>query len=125
MDGALALVLHACAEKTPLAQLPAPSAAAQSVPVVYAASRLLGQWNGPEGTYLLVAGANGMYALTIRNLDGARSFEGSAAGDTIVFERDGKGQTIRPSDGAGTGMKWLSDKKECVVIEPGEGFCRD
>jgi hypothetical protein len=30
----------------------------------------LGRWNGPEGTFLMLEGDNGLYEVTIRNLDG-------------------------------------------------------
>jgi hypothetical protein len=109
--------LSACSGK-----VQAPAAQPQAV---QGATRLLGQWNGPEGSYIQIGGANGKYAITIRNLDGPRTFQGSGAGDTVSFARDGKQHTIRPSDGAATGMKWLADKKNCVTIEPGEGYCRD
>ena len=48
-----------------------------------------------------------------------------AAGDTIAFERGGIKETIRAGSGADTGMKWLSEKKDCLVVKPGEGYCRD
>ena len=104
---------------------PAGDVTAGSMPAVQAASSLLGQWNGPEGTYLLIGGASGNYAVTIRNLDGPRTFQGRADGDAIRFERDGKSLTIRPGNGAATGMKWLADKKHCVIVDAGEGYCRD
>jgi hypothetical protein len=117
------LAAAGCADKAhKMDEAPPAVAAAQPVMV---ASPLLGQWNGPEGTYLLIAGNSGKYALTIRNLDGPRTFEGTGVGDTIVFTRDGKQQTVRASDGAATGMKWLADKKNCVTIDTGEGYCRD
>lgn len=125
---AFAVSLPGCGEKAPPVRapaVPAMPAVPEKPPAVYAAKQLVGQWNGPEGTYLLVAGANGRYALTIRNLDGARTFQGIGGGDRIQFERDGKQLAIHATDGAGTGMKWLGDKKHCVVIEPGEGYCRD
>ena len=40
----------------------------------------LGQWNGPEGTFLRLAGGDGRYAITVRDLDGPRHFRGTAAG---------------------------------------------
>jgi hypothetical protein len=115
----LLVVLAACADKTTNPD------ASQTPPVVYGATKLLGQWNGPEGTYLLIAGTSGKYALTIKNLDGARTFQATGLGDAITFERDGKLHTVRATDGAATGMKWLSDKKNCVTVEVGEGYCRD
>jgi len=65
-----------------------------------------------------------MYDLTLANLDGPRSFPGKADGDTIRFERDGKAEVLRATNGEGTGMKWLADKTDCLVVAPGEGFCR-
>jgi nitrous oxide reductase accessory protein NosL len=93
--------------------------------VVDASAPLLGRWNGPEGTFLLLEGEGGKYAITIQNLDGPRSFDGKGEGNAIAFVRDGKNLLIRPTNGAGTGMKWLDGRKDCVVIDTGEGFCRD
>lgn len=115
-----------CSEKSaPPAPAPAPAPAVTTganagAPVV----PLLGRWNGPEGTFLLVEGEGANVALTVQNLDGPRRFEGKAAGGVITFQRDGKTLTIRPTSGAGTGMKWLAERKDCVVIEAGEGYCR-
>lgn len=90
----------------------------------HSTDKLVGQWNGPEGTYLKIAGVGGKYAITIRNLDGARTFDGQGAGDAIQFQRDDRPELIRTTDGAGTGMKWLRQKKDCIVVHPGEGYCR-
>ena len=105
--------------------LPAPAASISTQANARApVTSLLGRWNGPEGTFLIVEGEGANVALTVQNLDGARRFEGKAAGGTITFQRDGKTLTIRPTSGAGTGMKWLAERKDCVVIEAGEGYCR-
>jgi hypothetical protein len=48
-----------------------------------------------------------------------------AAGDRIEFERDGKRESVRAGSGKETGMKWLLEKKDCLIIKTGEGFCRD
>ncbi len=108
----------------PRAAAPGP-AVTNPVKVIDASAPLLGRWSGPEGTFLLLAGEEGKYVVTIQNLDGPRTFDGKGVGDTVEFVRDGKTMTIRPTNGAGTGMKWLAKRKDCVVIEPGEGFCRD
>lgn len=110
---------------TPLgtvASAPAPASAAGSVPLP---DRWLGQWNGPEGTFLKLSGGQGRYDITIQNLDGPRSFTGRAAGEHIEFERNGQRETLRATDGQATGMKWLADKKDCLSVRPGEGYCRD
>jgi hypothetical protein len=93
--------------------------------VVDPAAPLLGRWNGPEGTFLLLAGEGGKYVVTVQNLDGPRTFDGKASGNAIEFMRDGKIVSIRPTNGAGTGMKWLAGRKDCVVVAPNEGYCRD
>jgi len=85
----------------------------------------LGQWNGPEGTFLRLEADGGKYTVTIQNLDGPRSFEGISSGDTIRFERDGIQESIHASNGAETGMKWLSEKSNCLTVRTGEGYCRD
>jgi hypothetical protein len=90
-----------------------------------ATDRWLGQWTGPEGTYLRIAGGQGTYEITIQNLDGPQTYKGTAARDRIEFERNGARESIRASNGAGTGMKWLSDKSNCLTVRSGEGYCRD
>ena len=85
----------------------------------------LGRWNGPEGTYLELAGANGSYEVTIKDLDAARTFTGAATGGRIEFLRDGATESIRATDGDATGMKWLAGKTRCLTVKPGEGYCRD
>lgn len=85
----------------------------------------LGRWNGPEGTYLAITGTPVDYRLTIANLDGPRRFVGRAQGGQIVFVRDGVVESIRATDGEATGMKWLLDKRNCLTVRRGEGYCRD
>jgi hypothetical protein len=87
--------------------------------------RWLGQWAGVEGTYLHLSKNGDQYVVRIANLDGAKTYEGVAAGDHIEFKRDGKTESIRATDGKGTGMKWLGGEKTCLVVTVGsEGFCR-
>src|SRR6185369_1863352 len=85
----------------------------------------LGKWNGPEGTYLDIRGGKGVYQLTIRNLDAARTFDASATDDGITFQRDGVKEVIKATNGEATGMKWLADKQHCLTVKPGEGYCKD
>ena len=85
----------------------------------------VGRWFGPEGTYLELAGANGVYEVTIKDLDAARTFAGATAGERIEFVRDGVPESIRATNGDATGMKWLAGKASCLTIKAGEGYCRD
>jgi hypothetical protein len=96
-----------------------------SDPAGTATDAWVGRWTGPEGTYLELAGANGVYEVTIKDLDAARAFTGSAASDRIEFRRDGVTESIRATNGDATGMKWLAGRTRCLTIKPGEGLCRD
>lgn len=90
-------------------------------------SPMTGKWNGPEGTWLNVMHLkDDSYAITIKNLDGELTF-GATQGTsgTLYFMRNGLQETLTPGDGKATGMKWLADKKNCVVVRSGEGYCRD
>lgn len=85
----------------------------------------LGEWKGVEGTFLRLERKGTGYAVIIANLDGPRTFDATGAGDVVTFMREGRSETIRATDGAGTGMKWLADRKDCLVVTAGsEGFCR-
>jgi hypothetical protein len=85
----------------------------------------IGQWNGVEGTYLSLAKKGDNYLVKIANLDGPKTYEGVPAGDHIEFKRNAKTETIRATNGEGTGMKYLLTEKNCLVVTVGsEGFCR-
>ena len=96
------------------------SAASTSV----AASPWVGRWQGPEATYLEITGGPGTYRVTVQNLDGPRSFDAKSGTDTLTFTRDGVLETIRAGSGPETGMKWLADKRDCLIVKAGEGYCR-
>lgn len=85
----------------------------------------LGQWTGPEGTLLWLARKGAGYQIKIQSLDGPNTYEGQAVGDHIEFQRNGVTESIHAGSGIDTGMKWLADKKDCLVIRQSEGFCRD
>lgn len=84
----------------------------------------LGQWNGPEGTFLVLARNGEKYDIKIQSLDGPNNYEGVAVGNAIQFTRAGKLETIHAGNGQETGMKWLLDKNDCLIVKEGEGFCR-
>lgn len=85
----------------------------------------IGRWNGPEGTFLSITAKGDGYMIEIADLDGPRTFAATRAGDLLVFERDGKRESVRATDGKQTGMKWLQDSTDCLTIRIGEGYCRD
>jgi hypothetical protein len=85
----------------------------------------LGRWTGSEGSYLDIVRRGDAYEVTLNNLDGPRTYAATADADRLSFERDGVREAIRATDGAGTGMKWLDGKTRCLVVKPGEGFCRE
>jgi hypothetical protein len=85
----------------------------------------LGTWFGPEGTFVDITRHGERYTLMVQSLDGPASYQAVLDDDVLSFERDGKPLTLRRTDGKGTGMKWLAERKDCLVVVPGEGFCRD
>lgn len=87
----------------------------------------LGRWIGVEGLVLDIqpAGEPGRYVLSVTLLDGTKSYDGTADGETIRFTRDGRSESIRAATGAETGLKWLAEKQNCLMIREGEGFCRE
>ena len=120
----LVLFVTGCEDRSSgFPQVAAASSAGTSAAQV--ADRWLGKWNGPEGTFLQLAGGQGKYEVTIQNLDGPRTFQGNAAGGRIEFERNGVKESLRATNGTETGMKWLSEKSNCLTVRAGEGYCRD
>lgn len=85
----------------------------------------LGEWFGPEGTSLRVTQNADYYNVLIRNLDGTISYPADVKDGAIEFTRDGKTHALHFGSGVETGMKWLADKKSCVIVQPNEGYCRD
>jgi hypothetical protein len=121
---ALTLVLFGCTERDAGAGLGNAASSNVTSPDPET-DNWLGQWNGPEGTFLRLEGGKGKYEITIQDLDGPRTYQGSAVGNEIHFERNGAMESIRATNGRETGMKWLSDKSDCLTIRSGEGYCRD
>ncbi len=96
-----------------------------ALPATNATDKWLGKWIGPEGTYLVLSKNAGKYVVLINSLDGPATYEGTEAGERIEFQRNGRTETIHAGNGHDTGMKWLQDKTNCLIIKTGEGFCRD
>ena len=115
---------------------PAPSISPEVAnPDEAALQKMLGRWNGPEGTYIDISdrkGADGKqqhprkFEIALRNLDKEERFEGTAKGRTIEFTRKGKTETVKAATGPETGMKGFENRTDCLVVTKGsEGFCRD
>jgi len=122
----MTLVIAGCKDRTQ------PAAESSSTPTPKAAliadtvtDKWLGKWIGPEGTYLVLSKNAEKYAVEINSLDGPATYDGMSAGDRIEFQRNGKTEYIHAGNGRDTGMKWLLDKSNCLIIKTGEGFCRD
>ena len=122
----MTLVIAGCKDRTQ------PAAESPSTPTPKAATiadtvtdKWLGKWIGPEGTYLVLSKNAEKYAVEINSLDGPATYDGMSAGDRIEFQRNGKTEYIHAGNGRDTGMKWLLDKSNCLIIKTGEGFCRD
>jgi hypothetical protein len=96
-----------------------------TVPPQLLVDKWLGVWNGPEGTSLELSKQHDRLHITIRNLDGPRTFNAIADDSSITFMRDDLQETVRAGSGADTGMKWLAEKTDCLVIKYGEGYCRE
>lgn len=84
-----------------------------------------GDWIGPEGTRMTLRATGPKVQVDFLTLDGPRQFYGEWRGDHIVIYRSAEPETIRRGDGKATGMKWLAEKRNCLVIRSGEGYCRD
>lgn len=140
---AAAFTLAACDPKPDVPNKPAPSPSIfpspSASPAVSPADgktnsieKLVGRWNGPEGTYISITEKNGAakddpkkFTVEIKDLDKAETFEGTAKGDAIEFMRKGKIETIKAATGTETGMKGFEKETNCVVVtKGGEGFCR-
>ena len=146
-----ALALAACSadpkpdESTPVASAPAPGAGSsgQALPAseggnagkqaIASASGArteadyLGRWIGVEGMYLDVAAKPGG-GLTLDmqwDLDHHGRFDGSVTAEGLRFMRDGIAESALHTNGDATGLKYLEDKKDCLTVKPGEGYCRD
>jgi hypothetical protein len=102
-----------------------PPKSTSAPPAANGTDQWLGKWIGPEGTYLVLSKNADKYVVEIHSLDGPATYEGTSTGDQIEFQRNRKTESIHAGSGHETGMKWLLDKKNCLIIRTGEGFCRD
>lgn len=102
--------------------------AAAPTPSAAAVPDYAGRWTGVEGMFLDVRPSPqpGRFGLTMQyDLDHRETVVARLAGDALEFSRDGERLMLRPTDGKATGLKYLADKKHCLTVAPGEGYCRD
>ena len=125
-------LLAACNQEAKEAPKPAPaSVQATLVPATPPTDQWVGKWIGVEGLNLTIAKddsiGRGHYLLTMQyglDADDSGTFKGEAAEDGIAFTRPDGPQLLRAGDGEATGLKWLADKKGCLIVATGEGYCR-
>jgi len=125
-------LLAACNQEAKEAPKPAPaSVQATLVPATPPTDQWVGKWVGVEGLNLTIAKddsiGRGHYLLTMQyglDADDSGTFKGEAAEDGIAFTRPDGPQLLRAGDGEATGLKWLADKKDCLIVATGEGYCR-
>lgn len=108
------------AEVAPIAET-APSPAANDF------ADWAGRWTGVEGMFLdIQPTGNGAYWLEMQyDLDNYGTYDGTPAQDGIAFEREGETLLLRAGNGEETGLKYLADKQDCLIVARGEGYCRD
>lgn len=125
-------LLSACNKETQEAPKPAPpSVQATLVPAVPPTDAWVGKWIGVEGLVLTIAKdesiGRGHYLLTMKyglDADDEGTFKGQADDEGISFSRPDGPQVLRAGNGEATGLKWLADKKDCLIVDTGEGYCR-
>ena len=125
-------LLAACNQEAKEAPKPAPaSVQATLVPATPPTDQWVGKWVGVEGLNLTIAKddsiGRGHYILTMQyglDADDSGTFKGEAVDDGIAFTRPDGPQLLRAGDGEATGLKWLADKKDCLIVATGEGYCR-
>lgn len=85
-----------------------------------------GRWMGVEGTFMTITPQTGnAYQVVITDLDGPKTYAGTLQADGLHIERNGTPLVIVPGDGEATGMKWLAEKSDCLVVAANEGYCRN
>ncbi|HET6538081.1 MAG TPA: hypothetical protein VFG34_08190 [Sphingopyxis sp.] len=80
-----------------------------------------------EGMYLVITPTRpASYQLEMQsNLDEKGNYAGVDSEHGIQFQRAGQQHLLRRATGQETGLKYLADKKDCLIVQQGEGYCRD
>jgi hypothetical protein len=129
------LLISGCAQNSNTAASGSPDSDAsteQNQPHHQMTDQWVGRWIGVEGLFLDISkdepAGPGHYRLHMRyglDADQIGTFEGQATAEGIRFNREDGPQLLRAGDGEATGMKWLLEKEDCLVVKTGEGYCRD
>ena len=90
-------------------------------------SEWVGKWTGPEGLYVQITSTGaGAYNLEMQSdLDTRGTYPGQDAEGGIQFARGGKYLLLRAATGDETGLKYLAGEKSCLMVETGEGYCKE
>lgn len=88
-------------------------------------SEWVGKWEGVEESWMeILQRPDGTFTIRVVGLEGEMTARGIPNGKVIEFYQLGAKKSIRFGNGEDTGLKWLADKKECLIIAEGEGYCR-
>lgn len=104
------------------AALPAPDGA-----VDHRFASWKGRWTGVEGMYVVITPtASGTYDLEMQSdLDTKGTYVGKDSEHGIKFSRGDEQLSLYRTAGSETGLKYLADKRDCLMVKSGEGYCRD
>jgi len=140
LTGAAALVLLSGCEKAeapaptettttevPVETVPDETAPDDSATASHRFADWVGKWTGVEGMYATITTAEpGKYKLEMQSdLDTKGSYDGEDSEHGIKFKRGSEELSLRRGSGDETGLKYLAGKKDCLIVKPGEGYCRD
>lgn len=86
-----------------------------------------GKWVGVEGMFVTITPTEpGRYSLEMQSdLDTRGTYKGRDSEHGIQFERGTEKLSLHRGSGEETGLKYLVDKDECLIVKTGEGYCRD
>jgi hypothetical protein len=111
----------------PVETMPDESAVADPATAPHRFASWAGRWTGVEGMYVAIATAQpGKYRLEMQSdLDTKGIYDGIDSEHGIRFERGGEQLSLHRGNGDETGLKYLAGKEDCLIVKPGEGYCRD
>ncbi len=98
--------------------------ASQTVNGTFDALAYIGKWTGAKGATLKIVPNGSGYTLTIANDAGSHDYAATVKDGALTFDRDGSSLTLTKGDGTATGEEALKGKHDCIVVAPGEGYCK-